>query len=615
LTPSGEATGEQSSSPRRGLRLFEQEGARKSPRLARVDNFEYKFKEIQIDPNGMLVVPHDLIPADTKKLREDNFLRERLNYQPFLSGKHSYQAAARIVVSHTDDVIQSLRGILSTIRYHIMKEGGNCYITEVVERYNRAGGRVGKGQELKSIEDIGTLIEKMKNKPLEAIAMAMDNVFSINTESSDFVTNILYAELNRKLGSGELCGFRHPKMVFPLYGHKKAQQGKKGNKTIHSVLSVGNSGAESTKKVIQRYLMQHLGITIRVKETRCGKDKVMVQWIHEGRTYQLLISKDTLKERGVDPLNFDHRELTQEQVKGIFDGGSVGAALRRFISKAKSSEMSREEVAQMVHDAYDKNATYESPSVFVPAIPGIALLDSPPPLDIPDHNSQETLEELAAQIHFSPDTHSLSEACDPTQQNALGHEEEQQSASRRAAEELAARKAEEELVARKAEEELAAKKAEEELAARKSADELAAQRAAEELQARKAEKELAARKAEEVLVARKAEERRLVRWGGEYHAVKEIVGRKFIQKSKVWKYEVKWEDGGQRNWMSITDFHDPDLWQEYDRANPRDNIPTGEKQVCLPSYSEIDYIDNNIHPSLIDQWSQEYQNKKKGVRV
>ena len=123
------------------------------------------------------------IDADTKKLKDDNFLRERLNYQPFLSGKHSYQDAARIIVSHTDDVIQSLSDILSTIRHNIMKEGGNCYITEVIERYNRAGGRVGKGQELKSIEDIATLIENMKNKPLEAITMAMDNVFSISTDS------------------------------------------------------------------------------------------------------------------------------------------------------------------------------------------------------------------------------------------------------------------------------------------------------------------------------------------------------------------------------------------------------------------------------------------------
>ena len=125
--------------------------------------------------------------------------------------------------------------------------------------------------------------------------------------------------------------------------------------------------------------MQHLGITIRVKETRCGKDKVMVQWIHEGCNCQLLISKDTLKARGVDPLYFDHRELTQEHVKGIFNGGSGGGELRRFVTKAKSSRMSRDEVVQMVYDAYDKNVTYHSPSVYVPAIPGIALLDSPPP--------------------------------------------------------------------------------------------------------------------------------------------------------------------------------------------------------------------------------------------
>ena len=345
LTPSGESTREQSSSPRRSPR-FEHEGARKSPRRARVDDFKYKFKEIKMD-NGMLVVPHDLIPADTKKLKDDNFLRERLNYQPFLSGKHSYQDAARIIVSHTDDVIQSLSDILSTIRHNIMKEGGNCYITEVIERYNRAGGRVGKGQELKSIEDIATLIENMKNKPLEAITMALDNVFSISTDSSNFVTNVLYAELTRKLGSGELCGLRHLKMVFPKHGLKKAQQGKKGNKTIHSVLSVGNAGSENMKKAIQRYLMHYLGITIRVEEPRRCKDNVTVQWNHEGRAYQLLISKRTLQAKGVDPSYFDHHKLTQERVKNIFDGGSVGVALRSFVSKAKSSQLSREQAVQM----------------------------------------------------------------------------------------------------------------------------------------------------------------------------------------------------------------------------------------------------------------------------
>ncbi len=481
LTPSGESTREQSSSPRRSPR-FEHEGARKSPRRARVDDFKYKFKEIQMD-NGMLVVPHDLIPADTKKLKDDNFLRERLNYQPFLSGKHSYQDAARIIVSHTDDVIQSLSDILSTIRHNIMKEGGNCYITEVIERYNRAGGRVGKGQELKSIEDIATLIENMKNKPLEAITMALDNVFSISTDSSNFVTNVLYAELTRKLGSGELCGSRHLKMVFHKHGLKKAQQGKKGNKTIHSVLSVGNAGSENTKKTIQRYLMHHLGITIRVKEPRRCKDNVTVQWNHEGRAYQLLISKRTLQAKGVNPSYFDH--LTQEHVKNIFDGGSVGGALRSFISKAKSSQLSREQAVQMVHEAYDKNTTYGSPSGYVPAIPGVELDSPQPTMDMVNHNCPDYLESLAARI-FSPD--SLS--CDTTQQYALEHEEEQQSASRQDVEELAARKAEEEvLAARKAEEEkeleaqeLAAKAA---AANQPAATKLAAQKAAEKLVAQK----------------------------------------------------------------------------------------------------------------------------------
>ena len=554
LTPSGESTREQSSSPRRSPR-FEHEGARKSPRRARVDDFKYKFKEIQMD-NGMLVVPHDLIPADTKKLKDDNFLRERLNYQPFLSGKHSYQDAARIIVSHTDDVIQSLSDILSTIRHNIMKEGGNCYITEVIERYNRAGGRVGKGQELKSIEDIATLIENMKNKPLEAITMALDNVFSISTDSSNFVTNVLYAELTRKLGSGELCGSRHLKMVFHKHGLKKAQQGKKGNKTIHSVLSVGNAGSENTKKAIQRYLMHHLGITIRVKEPRRCKDNVTVQWNHEGRAYQLLISKRTLQAKGVNPSYFDH--LTQEHVKNIFDGGSVGGALRSFVSKAKSSQLSREQAVQMVHEAYDKNTTYGSPSGYVPAIPGVELDSPQPTMDMVNHNCPDYLESLAARI-FSPD--SLS--CDTTQQYALEHEEV-----------LAARKAEEE----------------KEL----EAQELAAKAAAAN---QPATKKLAARKAAEELAARKpaTETQRLVRWVGDgrYYAVKEIVGRKFLQKSKVWKYEVEWEEGGQRDWVLITDFRDTDLWQEYDRVYPR------EKQVCLASYSNLIIFSNLILISIL----------------
>jgi hypothetical protein len=424
-------------------------------------------------------------------------------------------------------------------------------------------------------------------------------------------------------------------MVFPKHGLKKAQQGKKGNKTIHSVLSVGNAGSENTKKAIQRYLMHHLGITIRVKEPRRCKDNVTVQWNHEGRAYQLLISKRTLQAKGVDPSYFDHHKLTQERVKNIFDGGSVGVALRSFVSKAKSSQLSREQAVQMVHEAYDKNATYGSPSGYnMPAILGV------PTMDMVNLNSPESWERLASQFHFSPDSLSFSQhPCDPTQQYALEHEEEQQSASRQDVEELAARKAEEELAAQKAEEEvLAARKAEEEeLAARKAAEEeLAARKAEEEeLAARKAEEEvLAARKAEEEkeleaqelaakaaaanqpaatkLAAQKAaaklaaqktatETRRLVRWVGDgrFYAVKEIVGRNFVQKSKVWKYEVEWEEGGQRNWVLITDFHDTDLWQEYDRVYPRDDTLTGEKQVCLASYSNSIIFSNLILISIL----------------
>jgi hypothetical protein len=109
-------------------------------------------------------------------------------------------------------------------------------------------------------------------------------------------------------------------------------------------------------------------------------------------------------------------------------------------------------------------------------------------------------------------------------------------------------------VARKAEEELAARKAAEEvLVARKAEEEkeLEAQELAAEAVAAKqpATKKLAARKASEELAAQKTatETRRLVCWvDGEYYAVKEIVGRKFLQKLKVWiVYEVKWEDGGK----------------------------------------------------------------------
>ena len=114
---------------------------------------------------------------------------------------------------------------------------------------------------------------------------------------------------------------------------------------------------------------------------------------------------------------------------------------------------------------------------------------------------------------------------------------------------------------------------------------------------------LAAQKAAEKLAAQKTatETRRLVHWVGEgrYYAVKEIVGRNFVQKSKVWKYEVEWEEGGQRNWVLITDFHDTDLWQEYDRVYPRDDNLTGEKQVCLASYSNSIIFSNLILISIL----------------
>jgi hypothetical protein len=139
---------------------------------------------------------------------------------------------------------------------------------------------------------------------------------------------------------------------------------------------------------------------------------------------------------------------------------------------------------------------------------------------------------------------------------------------------------------------LAARKAEEEKEL--EAQELAAKAAAAN---QPATKKLAARKAAEELAARKpaTETQRLVRWvdDGRYYAVKEIVGRKFLQKSKVWKYEVEWEEGGQRDWVLITDFRDTDLWQEYDRVYPR------EKQVCLASYSNSIIFSNLILISIL----------------
>ena len=159
---------------------------------------------------------------------------------------------------------------------------------------------------------------------------------------------------------------------------------------------------------------------------------------------------------------------------------------------------------------------------------------------------------------------------------------------------MAALKAEEEVLsARKAEEEvLAARKAEEEKEL--EAQELAAKAAAAN---QPAATKLAAQKAAEKLAAQKTatETQRLVRWVGDgrYYAVKEIVGRKFLQKSKVWKYEVEWEEGGQRDWVLITDFHDTDLWQEYDRVYPR------EKQVCLASYSNSIIFSNLILISIL----------------
>jgi hypothetical protein len=78
----------------------------------------------------------------------------------------------------------------------------------------------------------------------------------------------------------------------------------------------------------------------------------------------------------------------------------------------------------------------------------------------------------------------------------------------------------------------------------------ASRQAVEELAARKAEEEKELEAQELAAQKTATETRRLVRWvDGEYYAVKEIVGRKFLQKSKVWKYEVKWEDGGERNWV------------------------------------------------------------------
>jgi cytochrome P450 len=67
----------------------------------------------------------------------------------------------------------------------------------------------------------------MKNKPLEAITMAMDNVFSISTESSNFVTNVLYkmiivndANIARYVLAGNHSKSPSYKTLLPLIGTK-----------------------------------------------------------------------------------------------------------------------------------------------------------------------------------------------------------------------------------------------------------------------------------------------------------------------------------------------------------------------------------------------------------
>jgi hypothetical protein len=208
--------------------------------------------------------------------------------------------------------------------------------------------------------------------------------------------------------------------------------------------------------------------------------------------------------------------------------------------------------------------------------------------------------------------------------------EAQKAEQERKEKELAAREAEQERREKElaARDELAAQKAEQErrekeLAAREAEQE----RREKELAAREVEqkeKELAARMAQEELESQElqkstaTETRKLVLWYGEYHAVTEIVGRKFDRRSKVWKYEVKWEDGGKQNWVTIKDFKCEDLWREYDAENPRGNTPPGEKQVCLAFYSNLivfSKLINNIHPSLNNQWSLETHNQKKCVSV
>ena len=159
--------------------------------------------------------------------------------------------------------------------------------------------------------------------------MTIDHVFSINSETSTFVRQKLYKGLIAYLGTYT------PRMVFECEGEKKAHQGKKGNRTIHSILSVSNFGSESTKKQIQKSLEMSLGITVRYyNRQKQRKNQIPVTWHHNLREYIVLISEDTWIKRGGSLPKKDH-PVTQRQVEDVFVGGSVRVAARNLVATAR----------------------------------------------------------------------------------------------------------------------------------------------------------------------------------------------------------------------------------------------------------------------------------------
>ena len=88
---------------------------------------KYIFKEIELHGDGemeALLLPHNLIPAKVEKLTDDDFIKERLNFLPYLRGDNSYQEARTKHVTLNDEAIRSFRIILNNLRNRIMNIGG-----------------------------------------------------------------------------------------------------------------------------------------------------------------------------------------------------------------------------------------------------------------------------------------------------------------------------------------------------------------------------------------------------------------------------------------------------------------------------------------------------------